>query len=228
MNSKISIIIPCYNEQLTVGSVIKKICEEFPNYQIVLVDDGSTDKSIEILRNLNYKNFKLIELEKNYGKGRAMREGLKYIKDKCEVVIFTDADNEIDIMDLHKVVNKYEDPKIMSVFGSRFSKISINTIIKMGIERYIANRIFTFFGNIKYRQKLTDQATAVKSFRSSLIEKLNLNSDGFDIEPEIIKGLYKNKIKISEVSISYNPRSVKEGKKLSYKDGFIYLKELFK
>tara|TARA_B100001741_G_scaffold80462_1_gene65270 strand:- start:4207 stop:4845 length:639 start_codon:yes stop_codon:yes gene_type:complete len=212
---------------MTVGNVATELCDSFESSLIVIVDDGSTDKSKEILRDLHYDNFHLIELDKNYGKGYAMRAGLDYVKDKCEIVIFTDADNEINLKDINKVIEKYNE-NIMSVFGSRFLNISYKTIIKMGIERYIANKLLTFIGNMRYRHKLTDIATAMKSFKIELVNKLDLKANGFDIEPEIVRGLHKNNIEIHEVPIDYYPRTVKEGKKISFKDGLITLIELFK
>ena len=86
--------------------------------------------------------------------------------------------------------------------------------IKMGIERYIANKLLTFIGNMRYRHKLTDIATAMKSFKIELVNKLDLKANGFDIEPEIVRGLHKNNIEIHEVPIDYYPRTVKEGKKI--------------
>ena len=134
---------------MTVGNVATELCDSFESSLIVIVDDGSTDKSKEILRDVNYDNFHLIELDKNYGKGYAMRVGLDYVKDKCEIVIFTDADNEINLKDINKIIEKYNE-NIMSVFGSRFLNISYKTIIKMGIERYIANKLLTFIGNMRF------------------------------------------------------------------------------
>ena len=228
MDFTYSIIVPCFNEKQTVGSVASKLCEEFKSCLVVFIDDGSTDGSKEILRGINYNNFYLIELKENHGKGYAMRSGLNYVKDKSSIVIFTDSDNEIDIIDLNKVIEKFRNPEIAAVYGSRFLNIPLKTIRNMGIERYLANRLFTLISNIRNNQKLTDSQTAVKSFKLDLLEKLDLKSNGFNIESEIVKSLSKNKVKIYEVPISYHPRSVKEGKKISFKDGLIVLKELFK
>ena len=228
MDFTYSIIVPCFNEKQTVGSVASKLCEEFKSCLVVFIDDGSTDGSKEILRGINYSNFYLIELKENYGKGYAMRSGLNYVKDKSSIVIFTDSDNEIDIIDLNKVIEKFRNPEIAAVYGSRFLNIPLKTIRNMGIERYLANKLFTLISNIRNNQKLTDSQTAVKSFKLDLLEKLDLKSNGFNIESEIVKSLSKNKVKIHEVPISYYPRSVKEGKKISFKDGLIVLKELFK
>ena len=228
MDFTYSIIVPCFNEKQTVGSVASKLCEEFKSCLVVFIDDGSTDGSKEILRGINYSNFYLIELKENHGKGYAMRSGLNYVKDKSSVAIFTDSDNEIDIVDLNKVIEKFRNPEIAAVYGSRFLNVSLKTVRSMGIERYLANRLFTLISNIRNNQKLTDSQTAVKSFKLDLLEKLDLKSSGFNIESEIVKALSKNKVKIYEVPISYNPRSVKEGKKISFKDGLIVLKELFK
>ena len=98
----------------------------------------------------------------------------------------------------------------------------------MGVERYLANKLITLIANLRYGYSLTDSCTAVKSFKSEMIDKLNLISSGFEIEPEIIKGLSKNSIPIHEVAVRYKPRSYKEGKKISFVDGIITIRELFK
>ena len=226
--NKFAIVVPCFNEENTVKSVAEELCLTYENSIITIVDDGSTDKSRDNLKNLNFENLNLIESDKNYGKGHAMRAGLEFVKNKCDVVIFTDADHEVLVSDIKKVINMYEDPKVESVFGSRFLDIPYTTIKKMGFERYIANKLITFIANLRYKHSLSDSCTAVKSFKSELIDKLKLKSSGFDIEPEIIRGLSKNSVFIHEVPITYTPRSFKEGKKISFIDGIITIKELFK
>lgn len=223
-----SIIIPCYNEERTVNSVVKKICSKFPSSLVVLIDDGSTDNSLLEVEKINSTNLKIIALEKNMGKGFAMRTGLDFIKGKSEVVLFTDADEEIDVDDLEKVLSLYQNIEIDIVFGSRFLNFKNIDKFRMGIHRYLANKFLTLITNLIYSQQLTDMETAVKSFRTKLTDNLDLQSNGFDIEPEMVKELAKLKLKIYEVGISYNPRSSLEGKKISFKDGVITLFYLLK
>jgi len=122
----------------------------------------------------------------------------------------------------------YENPKVEIVFGSRFLEMSSIKKFQMGIHRYLANLLLTFISNLVFKQKLTDMETAVKSFKTTSIKFLNLTSDRFDIEPELVKELAKLEKKIYEVSISYNPRSRNEGKKISFKDGLATLLYLLK
>jgi len=223
MSYKFSIIIPCYNEENTVFDVVNEICLKFNDAQVIVVDDGSTDKSLAELHKLEHSNLNILELTKNQGKGKAMRTGLDKAKTISDVVIFTDADKEILINDLSKVFDYYKNKNVDAVFGSRFLNISIKKIFQMGLHRYLANKTLTLITNMIYKQKLTDMETAVKSFKTSFIDTLELKSDGFDIEPEIVKALSKARVKINEIPINYEPRTSKEGKKISFKDGFITL-----
>ena len=220
MEYKFSIVIPCFNEEATVFEVVYSICSSFTDTLVVVVNDGSTDNSKQELTKLNFNNFKFIDLVNNSGKGFALRAGLNFVREISEIVIFTDADKEVDILDIQKVQDKYDEKNIEAVFGSRFLELNLNKKIKMGYHRFLANKILTIFTNIVFKQNLTDMETAVKSFKTKYINNFNLESDGFEIEPEIVKELAKNKVKIVEIPINYSPRSIKEGKKISYKDGF--------
>ena len=225
---KYSIIIPCYNEESTVFDVVDEICEKFYDTYVVVVDDGSTDRSLDELNKVKHSNLNILKLSENQGKGKAMRTGLDKVKKVSDIVIFTDADKEILIKDLSKVFEYYENNNVDAVFGSRFLTISLKKIFQMGLHRYVANKTLTLITNLIYKQKLTDMETAVKSFKTSLINTLGLKSDGFDIEPEIVKALSKARVKINEIPINYEPRTSKEGKKISFKDGLITLIYLLK
>lgn len=228
MKYSFGIIIPCFNEEKTVFNVVNNICNNLPDCQIIVVDDGSTDNSNSEIKKINQNNLTLIELQKNSGKGAAMRKGLDFIKDKKEIVIFTDADSEILIEDIIKIKRFYEENECEALFGTRFQNISRSTIIKMGLHRYLANKILTIFTNLLFKQNISDMETALKSFKSKYINLIDLKSDGFEIEPELVKEISRLGIKIKEIPINYEPRSVKEGKKISFKDGYYTLKWLIK
>jgi len=225
---KYSIIIPCYNEEKTVFEVVDEVCKQFAESDVIVVDDGSTDKSFNEISKVNHNNLKALKHKKNIGKGAAMRTGLKNIEKSTDIVIFTDADKEILIDDIYRIFNYYEKNNVDAVFGSRFLKISFSKKYQMGLHRYLANKLLTLLINKICRQQLTDMETAVKSFKSNLINTLNLKSNGFDIEPEIVKALSKQKVAIHEVPISYEPRTSAEGKKISFKDGIVTLNYIFK
>ena len=200
MSYKTSIIIPCFNEEKTVYMVVSNICNQFKECKVIVVDDGSTDNSYIELKKIESKNLNLIKLENNQGKGNAMRKGLESIDDGSEIVIFTDADDEIAPKDIQKVLNQYKkDTDIVAVFGSRFKQISLNTIFKMGLHRYLANRFLTIVSNVIFNQNLTDMETGYKLFKYEKIKDLKINEKSFGFEPEITIKLAKKKSKFFEV-----------------------------
>ena len=208
--------------------VVDEVCKQFAESDVIVVDDGSTDKSFNEISKVNHNNLKALKHKKNIGKGAAMRTGLKNIEKSTDIVIFTDADKEILIDDIYRIFNYYEKNNVDAVFGSRFLKISFSKKYQMGLHRYLANKLLTLLINKISYQQLTDMETAVKSFKSNLINVLNLKSNGFDIEPEIVKALSKEKVIIHEVPINYEPRTSAEGKKISFKDGVVTLNYILK
>ena len=165
------------------------------------------------------------------GKGAAIRTGLNKIQeieneDTENAVIFFDSDLEINTQEINKVINLYnEKPDVDSVFGSRF--LNKKNFQEYGF-KFIINNLLTFLSNLITKNKLTDMETAVKSFKVKHIKALDLESERFDIEPEVVFKLSKLNIKIYEVPISYTPRSKKEGKKMSINGGLDTLKALIK
>lgn len=226
---KYYILIPVFNEQKTIQQVVSELSFNYPEVHILIINDGSTDNTAEILDKLNYSNLQIVHLELNQGKGNALRVGLNILSklQNESVVIFMDADLEIPSLELKKIVTAYEEnPETLAVFGSRF--LEGNNLKKYGFFKVFINGFLTLITNMIMQNKLTDMETAVKSFKTSLIKKLNLQGKRFEIEPEITLKLDRLNIRIIEKSINYNPRSKKEGKKMSIKGGIETLKYICK
>lgn len=216
---KLSIIIPVYNEKNTILEILKKI--ETNNLtdlgfekEIIIVDDGSTDGTLEILKGLE-KNYKIIYHPKNQGKGAAIRTGLKYATG--DYTIIQDADLEYDPKDYKKLLECAIKNNAQVVYGSR----NLNPKNKYSSLLYYLGGVFlTFLTNILYNAKITDEATGYKLFKTEFLKSIPLDSKGFEFCPEITAKIAKRKIKIYEVPISYYPRSIKAGKKIKWwKDG---------
>lgn len=216
---KLSIIIPVYNERDTILLILEKVCTLPIEKEIIIVDDGSTDGTREILQDFKAQNLKLILKEKNEGKGSAIREGLKYVNG--DVVVIQDADLEYNPVDLLEMLKVMEETGNEVIYGSRFlNRQSIPLI------NFIANKFLTWLTNILFSVKMTDMETCYKLCSKNLLLSLNLQTNGFEIEPEITCKILKKGIKIKEMSISYNPR--RKGKKINWKDGIKAIFYIFK
>ncbi|MEO0089207.1 MAG: glycosyltransferase family 2 protein [candidate division WOR-3 bacterium] len=210
---KVSIIVPVYNEEKTIEKVIVEIKKVPIEKEIIVVDDGSSDRTKEILKNI--EDIKTIFFDKNQGKGSAIRAGLKLATG--DIVIIQDADleyNPFDYLKLLKPFLKYGEN--IAVYGSRFKGDG-----KFLFLSKLANIILNFFTNLFFSSKISDMETCYKVLPRKMILSLNLKSKRFEIEPEITAKLLKKKIKIIEVPISYQAR--KAGKKIKPKDGIIAL-----
>jgi glycosyltransferase involved in cell wall biosynthesis len=225
---KLSIIIPVYNEQQTVATLLGRVRRvKLPQgikKEIIIVDDGSTDESRKIIRQLKRK-FPEIKTHLsivNLGKGAAIRFGIKHATG--DLILIQDADLELDPKEYVNLIAPVLKGKANIVYGSRFlkknSKISAKTIW--------ANRLLTDLTNILYGSNLTDMETAYKLFRADILKKLYLRCVEFDFEPEVTAKVRQLGYQIYEVPISYNPRRVDEGKKISTKDGLDAVSTLLK
>ena len=222
---KLSVIIPVYNEKDTVGKIIEKVMEVPVDKEIIVVDDGSTDSTKMVLREIIEKNkdvIKVIFKEKNEGKGAAIREGIKYVSG--DVVVIQDADLEYDPMDFLKMLKIMEEKNAKVVYGSRI----LGKNKKSSFLFYLGGRLLSFVANILYNAKITDEPTCYKMFRTEVIRSINLRCKGFEFCPEITAKVRKKGHKIFEVPIRYRPRSVKEGKKIRWKDGIVAIWTLIK
>ena len=215
---KLSIIIPVYNEINSLPVILKKIFDDTPKIKkkIIIVDDFSNDGTREWLMNKKKKNnINIILKKKNEGKGSAVMEGIKYTK-LNDIILIQDGDLEYFPKDINKLFEKIKNGDDI-VFGNRFHKISHYHYKTFAL----ANFFISKFVSILYSFKISDAAVCYKMFKKNVIEQTAINSKDFMFDFEFVsKVLKKNIWKISEVDISYKGRTFKEGKKISWLDGF--------
>ena len=215
---KLSIIIPVYNEINSLPVILKKIFDDTPKIKkkIIIVDDFSNDGTREWLMSKKKKNnINIILKKKNEGKGSAVMEGIKYTK-LNDIILIQDGDLEYFPKDINKLFEKIKNGDDI-VFGNRFHKISHYHYKTFAL----ANFFISKFISILYSFKISDAAVCYKMFKKNVIEQTSINSKDFMFDFEFVsKVLKKNIWKISEVDISYKGRTFKEGKKISWLDGF--------
>ena len=223
---KLSIIIPCYNEQFTIREIIQKIKlkTEF-NKEIIIIDDFSTDKTRDILmKQLNGSIDKVVLNEKNYGKGYSIRKGLEVASGDC--ILIQDADLEYDPSDYNYLLNPIINDFADVVYGSRF--IGSNEKRVLYFWHTDGNKFLTILSNMLSNLNLTDMEVGYKVFKSEIIKNINLKENRFGFEPEITAKIAKQNIRIYEVGIKYFGRKYSEGKKITWKDGFSALRCILK
>ncbi|HCJ66630.1 MAG TPA: glycosyl transferase [Elusimicrobia bacterium] len=213
---KLSIIVPVYNEEKTIKKVLEKLAnlDAGVGKEIIVIDDGSTDGTCEILRKFQIPNskFQIIFQEKNQGKGAAVRRGFQ--EADGDILIIQDADLEYNPEEYEKLIKPIIAGETKVVCGSRFLQENPNLY-----RRYLwGNKFLSFLISFLYRVKITDAYTGYKVMSKEIYKNLNLKSNGFEFEAEITCEFLKKGYKILEIPISYNPRSIKEGKKINYKD----------
>ncbi len=219
----LSVIIPVYNEVKTIEEIVSRVQATGFASEIVLVDDGSSDGSTEILRKYqDQPGFQVIICDVNRGKGAAVREGIKAARSRYAII--QDADFEYDPKDYAKLMAVMESGAADVVYGSRFMESTEYFYFRS----LAANKLLTFLTNILYHTRLTDMETCYKLFEVDKVREIPLHSRRFEFEPELTTKLLKRGYKIVEVPISYNGRSYDEGKKIRPKDGFIALWTLLK
>lgn len=224
--NRLSIIIPCYNESLTIVSIIEKILnnKQF-DYEIIVIDDFSTDGSREILKTLvNKKIQHLILNDKNYGKGYSVRQGIN--KATNDILLIQDADLEYDPLDYGKLVKPILDGHAEVVFGSRFVGSQEKRVLYFW--HRLGNGFLTLLSNVFTNLNMTDMECCYKVFKSDLIKNINLKENRFGFEPEIVAKVSKKNLIVYEVGVKYYGRKYSEGKKITWKDGFSAIKSIIK
>ena len=214
---KLTIVIPCYNEKRTIRSIIDAVrATPYDNKEIIVVDDFSTDGTIEILKNeIAGLVDRLVFHDVNQGKGAALRSGIKCATG--DIVIIQDADLEYDPQDYPSLVEPIASNMADVVFGSRFMGGKPHRV--MYFWHRIGNGFLTFFSNMFTNLNLTDMETCYKVFRREIIQAIHIEENRFGFEPEITAKIAKARCRIFEVGISYSGRTYEEGKKIGWKDG---------
>lgn len=227
MSSKLSLIIPVYNEASHLENFFRILMEvELPcSAEYVFVDDHSSDNSWEIIQKLTTGRSDCIAYrqDKNKGKGAALHKGIELASG--DIVVVQDADFEYDPTDLPKLVEPVLEDKADVVYGSRFHKGRNQVHRTM---HYLINRFLTLMSNMLSGLYLTDMETCYKVFRADIIKGLILESQRFGFEPEVTAKIAKLKIRVHEYPISYFPRNYLEGKKITWRDGVAALWFIFK
>ena len=218
---KLTVIIPAYNEEKTIAVVLKKVVANKLVKEVVVINDGSTDKTKYSISNVRYSKNKVKILNKriNEGKGAAIRDALKIATG--DVFIIQDADLEYNPDEYKLVLGPIFDKKADVVFGSRFVGNQPHRVLYFW--HYVGNKVITLLANVLTNLNLTDIETCYKAFTLSVAKKLKLREKRFGFEPEFTIKVAQMKMRIYEVGISYSGRSYAEGKKIGWKDGFITL-----
>jgi len=216
---KISIIIPCFNEEKTLSQIIDKVLK-FKSFEkeIIIVDDCSEDNTPHIINDLllKFDEIKSIKHEKNYGKGAGIKSGVKI--STGDIILIQDADLEYNPEDYDSLLEPFLKTDADVVYGSRF--LGGRYVRLSFFWHYIANKFLTTLCNTFTNLNMTDMETGYKLFKSKAIKSIDLKEKSFGIEPEITIKLAKKKYNFYEVPISYSGRSYDEGKKIGLKDAF--------
>ena len=221
---KISIVIPIYNEQKTLETLIAKVSAVDYHKEIILVDDFSTDGSRAILESYeNKENFKVLYHKRNQGKGAALRTGFSNVSG--DIIIIQDADLEYNPSDYGTLLEPILDGRADVVYGSRFLGGPHRVLF---FWHYVGNLLLTTFSNMLTNVNLTDMETGYKAFTKEVKERLTFKCDRFGFEPEFTAKVAKNNFRIYEVPISYSGRDYSEGKKITWKDGVAAIWYIFK
>ncbi|MBW1710234.1 MAG: glycosyltransferase family 2 protein [Deltaproteobacteria bacterium] len=225
MNPTLTVIIPVFNERETILKILDLVVAVDIDKEIIVVDDGSTDSTVETLKaaETRYPGAQMLYHDRNRGKGAAIRTALS--KARGRFTIIQDADLEYDPKEYPQMLAPLLEGRTKAVYGSRI----LGSNKARSYNRYYwGGRLLSFVTNILYASAITDESTCYKAIETNMLRNLNLAAEGFEFCPEVTAKLLRAGVTIHEVPISYHPRSFEEGKKIKPKDGLIAIWTLIK
>jgi glycosyltransferase involved in cell wall biosynthesis len=222
-NPLLSVVMPVFNERATIEEIISRVLRVPIRTELIVVDDGSTDGTRDVLQALQReRGFRLVLQPKNQGKGAALRRGFQDVTG--DLVVIQDADLEYSPEEYPGLIELICQGRADVVYGSRFlgrHRVFLFT-------HYLGNRLLTLLTNVLYNTMLSDMETCYKVMRTEVLRSMTLKSNSFGIEPEITAKIFKRGYRVYEVPITYDGRSYDEGKKITWRDGVVALWVLLK
>ena len=212
---RLSVVMPAYNESATIGEIVKRVLASPHTAELLIVDDGSTDGTRDLLASFDDRRVRVLLQPENQGKGAAIRRGFR--EARSDFVIVQDADLEYDPVDYDLVLEPLLNDVADVVYGSRFQSGRPRRVLYFW--HSIGNRALTLLSNMFTDLNLTDMETCYKAFRTEVVQSLDLEEDRFGIEPEITAKVAAGGWRVWEVGISYSGRTYAEGKKINWRDG---------